>query len=128
MLLTHGFLRQFFEIFERHGISVDVVATSEVSISVTIDDDSHVDRLLTDLRALGDVSIERHRGVVAIVGAALSEDAASMARAINALHGMSLQMLALSATGINLTIIVQADEVEEAMRRLHDAFFSAAAQ
>ena len=128
MLLTHGFLRQFFEIFERHGISVDVVATSEVSISVTIDDDAHVDRLLTDLRALGDVSIERHRGVVAIVGAALSEDAASMARAINALHGMSLQMLALSATGINLTIIVQADEVEEAMRRLHDAFFSATAQ
>ena len=123
MLLTHGFLRQFFEIFERNGISVDVVATSEVSISVTIDDDAHVDRLLVDLRALGDVSIERHRGVVAIVGAALSEDAASMAKAINALHGMSLQMLALSATGINLTIIVQADEVEEAMRRLHDAFF-----
>ena len=128
MLLTHGFLRQFFEIFERHGISVDVVATSEVSISVTIDDDAHVDRLLVDLRALGDVSIERHRGVVAIVGAALSEDAASMARAINALHGMSLQMLALSATGINLTIIVQADEVEEAMRRLHDAFFGGTPQ
>ena len=127
MLLTHGFLKAFFEIFERSGVSVDVVATSEVSISVTVDEDARLDRLVVDLRALGDVSIERNRGVIAIVGAALSEDPAAIARAIGALDGFRLQMLALSATGINLTIVLQADEVEDAMRRLHAAYFGAEA-
>ena len=69
MLLQHGFLRTLFKVFDRHRTSVDVVATSEVSVSVTIDDASHLDTLVVDLSHLGDVSVERNRGIVAIVGA-----------------------------------------------------------
>jgi aspartate kinase len=123
MLLAHGFLRTVFEIFDRHHTSVDVVATSEVSVSVTIDDATRLDVLLADLRVLGDVSVERNRGIVALVGAGLGGHAATMARAITALGGMRLHMLSLSASGINLTLVLDGEQVDPALRLLHDAFF-----
>ena len=123
MLLAHGFLRRVFEIFDRHETSVDVVATSEVSVSITIDDPSHLDALLVDLRDLGDVSIERNRGIIAIVGAGISDAGGAMGRALMALGNTRIQMMSLSATGINLTVIVDADDVKPAMQRLHAEFF-----
>ncbi len=123
MLLAPGFLRTLFEVFERHHTSVDVVATSEVSVSVTVDDPSRLDALLVDLRALGDVSIERQRAVVAVVGAGLGGDSTTMARALGALHGLRVHMISLSATEINLTIIIDGDRLGDAMRALHAEFF-----
>ena len=127
MLLTEGFLRTTFDVFHRHRTSVDVVATSEVSVSLTIDDPSRLDALLPDLRELGDVSIEQNRGIVAIVGAALSSGGKHMARALGALSDTPIQMLSLSATGINLTIVVDGEQVAPVMRRLHEEFFAAGA-
>ena len=123
MLLTEGFLRELFAIFERNKISVDVVATSEVSVSVTIDDASRLEELVSELRQLGDVAVERHRGVVALVGAALSENSAAMSRALRAIGDTRLHMLSLSATGINLTMVVDGDDVNPLMQRLHAEFF-----
>jgi aspartate kinase len=123
MLLTEGFLRTTFDVFHRHRASVDVVATSEVSVSLTIDDASRLDALLPELRELGDVSIERSRGIVAVVGAALSSGGVHMARALQALRDTPVHMLSLSATGINLTIVVDGEQVSPVMRRLHEEFF-----
>ena len=127
MLLTHGFLRMIFEVFERHRTSVDVVATSEVSVSLTVDQAERLDGVLLDLAALGDVSVERARGIIAIVGAGLTDDSAAMSTALRALSGIKIHMLSLSATGINLTVIVDGDQVAPAMRQLHAAFFPEAA-
>jgi aspartate kinase len=124
MLLTEGFLRSLFEIFERHRTSVDVVATSEVSVSLTVDDASHLEAIVSDLRALGDVSVERNRGVVAVVGGAIADGGEAMARALQALGGVRIHMLSLSATGINLTMVVDDEQVTPAIQRLHDAFFA----
>jgi aspartate kinase len=124
MLLTEGFLRALFEIFERHRTSVDVVATSEVSVSLTVDDASHLEAIVGDLRALGDVSVERNRGVVAVVGGAIADGGEAMARALQALGGVRIHMLSLSATGINLTMVVDDEQVTPAIQRLHDAFFA----
>ena len=123
MLLTEGFLRALFEIFERHRTSVDVVATSEVSVSLTIDDDARLEAIVGDLRALGDVSVERNRGIVAVVGSAISEGGRAMARALDALGDVRVHMLSLSATGINMTMVVDGEQVNPAMKRLHAAFF-----
>jgi aspartate kinase len=123
MLFARGFLRRVFEIFEKNGISVDVVATSEVSVSVTVDEPSELESLVVELSQLGDVSVERDRAIVAVVGAAISEDTASMGRAIGALDGIKVHMMSLSATGINLTMIVDGDQLNPVMERLHDAFF-----
>jgi aspartate kinase len=123
MLFAKGFLRRVFEIFEKNGVSVDVVATSEVSVSVTVDDSSGLESLVVDLSSLGDVAVERDRAIVAVVGAAISEDSAAMGRAIGALDGIKVHMMSLSATGINLTIIVDGDQLNPAIERLHDVFF-----
>jgi aspartate kinase len=124
MLLSHGFLRTIFEVFERHRTSVDVVATSEVSVSLTVDQDERLDAVLLELSALGDVSVERARGIVAIVGAGLADDSTTMSTALGALHGIHMHMLSLSATGINLTVIVDGEQVPAALRQLHAAFFA----
>jgi aspartate kinase len=123
MLLSEGFLRTLFDVFARHDTSVDVVATSEVSVSVTIDDASRLEALLIDLRGLGDVSIERDRGIVSIVGNGLSDGGSAMATALAAIGDLRVHMLSLSSSGINLTVVVDGDQVPPAMRRLHEAFF-----
>ena len=128
MLFARGFLRKVFEIFERNGVSVDVVATSEISVSVTVDDASGIESLVSGLSTLGDVSVERDRAIVAVVGAAISDDSAAMGRAIAALDGIKIHMMSLSATGINLTVIVEGDELNAAMERLHSAFFTGGAK
>ena len=123
MLLAHGFMRRIFEIFDENRTSVDVVATSEVSVSMTIDDATHLDALLGALTSLGDVSVERNRGIVALVGAGLGDSTATMAQALSALGSFKVHMVSLSSGGMNLTLIVDGDQVLEAMRRLHAAFF-----
>ena len=125
MLLTEGFMRTLFEVFERHHTSVDVVATSEVSVSVTIDDTSRLEALVVDLRALGDVAMERNRGIVSIVGNGLSDGGIAMAQALSAIGDLRVHMLSLSSSGINLTVVVDGEQVNPAMQRLHAAFFSA---
>jgi aspartate kinase len=94
-----------------------------VSVSLTVDQAERLDGVLLDLAALGDVSVERSRGIIAIVGAGLSDDSGAMSTALRALSGFKIHMLSLSATGINLTVIVDGDHVAPAMRRLHAAFF-----
>ncbi len=123
MLFAHGFLRTVFEIFDRHQTSIDVVSTSEVSVSVTIDDTERLDKLVIDLRALGDVAIERNRGVIAIVGSGIGDRGDEMGRALRALGSIRVHMMSLSATGINLTIIVDGMRVNEAIKLLHEEFF-----
>lgn len=127
MLLTEGFMRTLFGVFEKHRTSVDVVATSEVSVSVTIDDASRLDALMIDLREHGDVTVERNRGIVSVVGSGLSDGGKAMACALTAVGDIRVHMLSLSASGINLTVVVDGDQVSPAMRRLHDAFFGAGA-
>ena len=101
----------------------DVVATSEVSVSLTIDDDAQLDAIVRDLRGLGDVSVERNRGIVAVVGSTIAEGGLAMARALDALGDVRVHMLSLSASGINLTMVVDGEQVKPAMQRLHAAFF-----
>ncbi len=127
MLDAPGIVRGIFSVFERYELSVDVIATSEVSVSVTLDADLHLDAVLNELRGFGDVTVERGRGIVAVVGSGLGGHTPTMARALTALGDMRVHMCSLSASAINLTVIVDGDQVHEAMRRLHRAFFEEAA-
>ena len=117
MLLTEGFMRRLFGVFERHKTSVDVVATSEVSVSVTIDDASRLDALMVDLREHGDVTVERNRGIVSVVGTGLADGGKAMACALTAIGDIQVHMLSLSASGINLTVVVDGEQVIPAMQR-----------
>ena len=127
MLFQHGFLRRVFELFDTHAVSVDVVATSEVSVSVTVDDSAPLDVLLGALRQIGDVSVERRRAIVSVVGSGIADDADAMGTVLRALGHRRIHMLSLSASAINLTILLDDADVPDAMRALHAALFEGTA-
>lgn len=123
MLLAPGFMKGIFEVFERNRTSVDVVATSEVSVSVTVDDAANLESVLVELAPLGDVLVERGRGIVALVGSGITEGGMVMARALGALGDVKIHMASLSSSGINLSLVLDDDQVEPVMVRLHKEFF-----
>jgi aspartate kinase len=123
MLFQHGFLFRVFELFAEHEVSVDVVATSEVSVSVTIDGSAPLDLLLGSLRQIGDVSVERRRAVVSVVGSGIADSATAIGTVIAALGNRRVHMLSLSASAINLTILLDDADVPDALRALHAALF-----
>jgi aspartate kinase len=125
MLLAHGFLRQVFEVFERHATSVDVVTTSEVSVSMTLDDDRRIDAIERDLLGFASVQVERGMAIVSAVGDNLRADPASAVSVIAALGRLPLRMVSQAASRRNVTVVLSDNDVPAAMTRLHAAFFTA---
>ena len=123
MLGGAGFLASIFEAFGRRGVSVDLVSTSEVSVSATVDGKAGVDELVADLEELGEVRIERERAVVALVGERLLKTPGVPGRALGALRDINVEMISLGANEINLSLVVERGQAAEAQRRLHAAFF-----
>jgi aspartate kinase len=127
MLMAYGFLRRVFEVFERHRTPVDVVTTSEVSVSVTVDDASRLDDIVGELREFAGVSVERQMAILCAVGDGLSTDSRIAARAIGALSGFAVRMVSQAASRRNVTIVLSEADVGTAMARLHEEFFTVAA-
>ena len=123
MLLAYGFLRRIFEIFEHHRTPVDLVATSEVSVSMTIDDATRLDTIVAELEEIGTVSVDGDAGLVSIVGQDLWEQPGFLAGAIGALDGVPLKMMCLGSSDINLSLVVADAATEAAVRSLHRNFF-----
>lgn len=123
MLGGAGFLASIFEAFGRRGVSVDLVSTSEVSVSATVDGKASVDELAKDLAELGEVRIMRDRAVVALVGERLLKTPGVPGRALGALCDINVEMISLGANEINLSLVVEGGQAAEAQRRLHAAFF-----
>ena len=124
MLLAHGFLRRVFEVFERHETSVDVVTTSEVSVSVTVDDDRRIDAIARDLEACGTVRIEKGMAIVCAVGDQLRTNPLTAGQVLGTLEPFPLRMVSQAASRRNVTVVLSDADVPAAMARLHDAFFS----
>ena len=125
MLLAYGFLRRIFEIFEHHRTPVDLVATSEVSVSMTIDDTAHLDAIAADLAEVGAVNIDRDASLVSIVGQDLWEQPGFLGTAVSALEGVPLKMMCLGSSDINLSLVVADAATETAVLSLHRRFFEA---
>src|SRR5689334_22090633 len=126
MLMAHGFLRRLFEVFERFKTSVDVVTTSEVSVSVTIDNVRRLHDIVSNLEHFAEVSTEPDMAIVCIVGENLRSEPALFARAITALEGIPLRLVSQAASRRNITFVLRDADVPTAMNRLHDAFFATA--
>ena len=123
MLGAYGFLRAFFEVFERHRASVDVVATSEVSISASLDDPVALPALIPDLERLGTVGVEEGNAIVCVVGEGLGASAGIAGEVFGAIRDVNVRMISQGASRINLTFVVGQDRVREVVRRLHATFF-----
>jgi aspartate kinase len=126
MLMAHGFLRRVFEIFERYRTAVDVVTTSEVSVSVTVDDDRGLDDIVGALREFAEVSVEAELAILCAVGDNLRTDPRIAARVIGALEGFRVRMVSQAASRRNVTIVLSDADLGAAMSQLHDEFFQEA--
>jgi aspartate kinase len=124
MLLAHGFLRAIFEAFDRHRVAVDVVSTSEVSVSLTVDSNESIPALAADLAKLADVKYEGRKAIVCLVGENLREIPGIAAKVFGELSDVKIRMISQGASEINLTFVIEEDAVPAVVQRLHKTFFS----
>ena len=123
MLGAYGFLRALFDVFDRHRTAVDVVTTSEVSVSLTVDDAGSLDAIVADLQGLGTVSLEPDRAIVCVVGEGLRATPGVAARVFTTVRDINVSLISQGASRVNLTFVVEAARVREVVCRLHQAFF-----
>jgi aspartate kinase len=121
MLGAYGFLRALFEVFDRYHTVVDVVTTSEVSVSLTLEDARALSQIATELGALGEVSVETGRAIVCIVGEGLRATPGIAARVFATLRDINVSLISQGASRVNLTFVVDEPRVGDAVRGLHEA-------
>ena len=124
MLGAYGFLRALFEVFERHRTVVDVVTTSEVSVSLSLDDDSSLPAVVAELEQLGTVRVEKGRAIICVVGEGLRGTPGVAAHVFSTISDINVTLISQGASSINFTFAIEETRVAEAVTRLHDAFFS----
>jgi aspartate kinase len=128
MLMAHGFLRKVFEVFETCETAVDVVTTSEVSVSVTIDDSRRGAEIVAALLQFADVTVEEQMALLAVVGDRLTTHSALAARIVGALTAFPLRMVSQAASRRNVTIVLPEASLAPAMMHLHRELFAASGQ
>ena len=121
MLAQSGFLARLFEVFGRCSVPVDLIATAEVSVSLTVEADAPLSRLQKELAAFATVTVAEGRAIVAIVGERLKRTPGVCARSFQALRDINVEMISMGANEINLSLVVRREEADEALRRLHAA-------
>src|SRR6185503_4277927 len=120
---AYGFLRALFEVFERHRTVVDVVTTSEVSVSLSLDDATALPEILKELRTLGTVGVEKGRAIICVVGEGLRGTPGIAARVFSTISDINVTLISQGASSINFTFAIEEDRAMEAVRRLHREFF-----
>ena len=124
MLMAHGFLRRIFEIFDRHETPVDMVATSEVSVSLTIDNTAQTERIEKELREFSSVNMEPDQAIVCLVGENIRYTPGVAARVFSALRDMNIRMISQGASLLNLSVVVAEKDLRHAVEALHAEFFT----
>ena len=124
MLMAHGFLRRVFEVFERCRTPIDVVSTSEVSISVTIDDNRRLDEIIAELSAFAEVRVESEMAILCAVGDGLRQDPRLASRILGSLEQFPLRMVSQAASRRNVTVVLHEASAAAAMVHLHRTFFA----
>jgi aspartate kinase len=124
MLLATGFLRKVFETFESHRTPIDVVTTSEVGVSVTIDNCKHLDEILDDLKKYGTVIVDRELTIICVVGDLEWDNVGFEASIINALKDIPIRMISYGGSNYNVSILVKASDKKKALQALSNHLFN----
>ncbi len=129
MLGAHGFIRRMGEVLDRHEVSVDMIATSEVSVSMTVEESqaARLEAALRELEAIGRTTVAKGKAILGVVGQGLRETKGIGAKAFAALAraGINVEMISQGATRINLGVVIDAKDAEAGVRALHEEFFAA---
>jgi aspartate kinase len=123
MLMAAGFLRRLFDVFARHETAVDIVATSETSVSVTVDDTTRLAEIRRELEEMASVEVAGGRAIICLVGQNLKFTAGLAARVFRAVERINVLMISQGASRRNFSLVIEEKNVAEAVRRLHGEFF-----
>ncbi len=123
MLLAYGFLRKVFEVFENHQTPIDMITTSEVGVSVTIDNVRCLDRILADLSEFGDVTVDRDMVIVCVVGDLEWQNRGFEAEVVNALREIPVRMISYGGSNYNISLLIRKDDKIKALRLLSEHLF-----
>ncbi len=123
MLLAHGFLKLVFDVFDRHRCAIDMVSTSEVSISVTVDSREALPAISAELSKLADVKLEGNKALVCLVGEDVRGQSGIAAQVFSAVSHINMRMISQGASEINMSFMINEEEVPDAVRSLHQQFF-----
>ena len=124
MLLATGFMRKVFETFENHRTPIDVVTTSEVGVSVTIDSTKHLEEIVDDLKKYGTVTVDRDLVIVCVVGDLEWDNVGFEARIIHALKDIPIRMISYGGSNYNVSLIIKASDKQRALQALSDQLFN----
>ncbi len=125
MLLAHGFLGRVFSVFENYKKSIDMVATSEVSVSLTVDNDVDLDKIESDLEGIADVRIDKNKAIICVVGEGMKKIPGIAGRTFSVLgkNKVNIEMISQGASEINISFIVDNKDADKAVRVLHKEYF-----
>jgi aspartate kinase len=123
MLMAHGFLHRIFEIFDRYATSVDMVSTSEVSVSLTVDNGEALEQISRELREFAQVSMEDGQAIVCLLGENIRHTPGIAARAFQVLRDRNIRMISQGASLLNLGFVVSEGDLKETVAALHAEFF-----
>jgi aspartate kinase len=124
MLMSHGYLKAIFDVFDKHKCPVDMVSTSEVSVSLTVDSNDKLPDIAADLSQLADVKYEGRKALICMVGENIRGQNGIAARVFQAIRHVNVRMISQGASEINMSFMIEEEDAEEAIRSLHEEFFA----
>ena len=124
MLLAHGFLRKVFEIFESYQTSIDMICTSEVGVSVTIDNTKHLNEILDDLKKYGTVTVDKEMCIICVVGDLEWENVGFEAKALDAMRNIPVRMISFGGSNYNISFLIRECDKKVALQSLSDMLFN----
>lgn len=124
MLLAHGFLRAVFEVFERHKTSIDMITTSEVAVSLTIDNNSHLPEIIKELKEIAQVEVEENQTIICVVGQLPKNKAGYGFKVLEALKDIPLRMVSYGGSTNNISVLVNSNLKKDALMALNKSLFN----
>jgi aspartate kinase len=120
MLMAYGFLKRIFEVFERYKTPIDMISTSEVAVSLTIDNTKNLDRISEELLTFGEVEIDQNMSIICIVGDIITEETGFASRVFNALDGIPIRMISYGGSRYNISVLVPTTHKKSTLQTLSD--------
>ena len=124
MLLTHGFLRKVFEIFESYQTAIDMVCTSEVGVSMSIDNTKHLNEIVDDLKKYGTVTVDQDMCIVCVVGDLEWENVGFESKALQAMKEVPVRMISYGGSNYNISFLIREEDKKRALQSLSDVLFN----
>lgn len=123
MLLAYGFLRKIFEVFEKYKTSIDMITTSEVAVSVTIDNSTHLQQIIKELEPLGSVETDTDQTIVSIVGNEIAESSEVLKKIFVAISEIPVRMVSYGGSRHNISLLIPSDFKQQTLQLINSGVF-----